>query len=184
MIILRNDDVNPNTDAKQLEQMYTMIRTLVPDVEIWSCVNFLAKTSSLQSVYPDIPLCNHSMEYFYDIDKLSMRHLDKIDLGTIVSHGLIHANHKHMSVAMQEMSIITSCNYLKTKIFVAPFSGWNSDTERICKFNGITLVKHDGWKSLESENFDPAHKKWYFHSWRFTPESLRKKFEPIFEKVA
>ena len=71
------------------------------------------------------------------------------------------------------MSIITSCKFLETDIFVPPFTSYNEDTKSICESNGIRLcVESDGWKSLESEKFDPKHPLWFFHSWRYNPKTF------------
>jgi len=183
-LIIRNDDVNPNTDARRIGETYSVIRSFVPDCTIWSCINFLGKTSEGESVYPELPLRNHPLDYFFDIDRASIRHLDKVDLGAIVSHGLLHVDHAKLSPDAQHMSIVTSCNYLKTKIFVPPFSSYNDDTEAICKHSGIHMTKpSDGWKSLESDRFDPRHKLWFFHSWRFTPEMMKEVFLRSLEAV-
>jgi hypothetical protein len=73
------------------------------------------------------------------------------------------------------MSILTSCSIVDTKIFVPPFNAFNETTEEICRDNGITLVKPDGWKSIEHNDIDREHEKWYCHAWRWTPEEFERK---------
>lgn len=176
-IIIRNDDVNPITNVKDLESIYAIIRETIPNVEIWSCISLMAKQNSIGALYPDLPLRGRDKAFFYDVNCLGTRRLLGLNLGTIVSHGLLHIDHSHYSRDAQEISIITSCNLLNTKIFVPPFSSFNEDTKQICEANSIRLVKpEDGWKSLESEKFDPKHKLWFFHSWRFNPETFKEKF--------
>ena len=174
-LIIRNDDVNPSTDFKKLEKIYQVIKEYCPDAEIMSCVNIIGKYNFIEAVHPDIPLSNLPLEYFYDADALWTP--PQIDLHTIASHGLLHVKHTKLSPQMQEMSIVTSCNLLHTKLFVAPFTDYDATTIDICKRNGITLEKkEDGWRSLESEKFDPNHKLWFFHSWRFTVDKFKEVF--------
>ena len=171
-IIFRNDDVCANTDLMDLCKQYALIETLIPNVEIWSAVSLFSKFSGMGSVYPEVPFKDRELKWFYGIDDF----LSNVEVipGVIASHGLFHVDHTIIPVEMQEMSIVTSCNYLNTEIFIPPFNRWNEDTLGICQGNGIDLVAKYPWKSLEFNNFDPSHKYWYFHSWKWTPEKLRK----------
>lgn len=180
-LVFRNDDVNVNTSLIQLGGMYEDIRTRFPEAEIWSVVSSVGRASGKQSVYPDLPLRNHELEYFFDkADALWIPKNRFFNFGKIVSHGLVHCDHAKMSYDAQLMSIVTSCRVLDTNIFVPPFSSSNSDTVRICHQNGIHLsLPSEGWKSLEAEPFDPNHELWFFHSWRFTPESFRNIFKEV-----
>jgi hypothetical protein len=176
-IIFRNDDVNPSSNFEEIKEIYERIRINFPKAEIWSGINIFSKSNDIGSVYPDLPLANKMLSYFYGVDSLFDR--DKLNkLHTITSHGLIHFNHSKLSKDAQELSIVMSCNLLKTKIFIPPFNQFNEDTKFICNFNRIRLVMPtDGWKSLEKEKFNSEHKLWFFHSWRFTPDAFRKLIE-------
>jgi hypothetical protein len=182
-IIIRNDDVSPNTDYRELMRMYAIIEEYVPDAEIWSvwcpvCQNIPYANRLYRERY--YPLRGQTKEFF-------MMQSDRIGLpsyGTkyrkIASHGMMHIDHRELSKGAQMMSIVTSCYLLKTHLFVPPFSEYNSDTEEVCKEYGVRLVKReDGWKSLESTEFDPKHGLWFFHSWRYTPEKLKELFDKV-----
>lgn len=169
-MIFRNDDVNYNTNKKKLAEIYGVIHSIFPDAEIWSCITLFSDINGRESVYNDLPLKNKDINWFYKNASRFMydyRH----PLYKVASHGLYHINHANVSRETQEMSIIGSCSYLKTNIFVPPFNSFNKDTLDICKENGIN-IKIDGWKSMEHNEFDSNHKDWYLHSWRWDAKSL------------
>lgn len=174
-LIFRNDDVSASSNLNDVAKMYSIIRQKFADAEIWSCVNLFSRGDS-GSVYPELPLRGHPKEWFYHVDRM-WKNTDS--LGKIVSHGLFHAEHGKLDRDAQEMSILSSCRYLKTDVFVAPFSSFNEDTKSICERNGITLASDSEWRSLESEQFNPKYSKWYWHSWRFTPESFKELFDSV-----
>ncbi len=175
MIIFRNDDVSANTNYYQMQEIYSVIKdNFSPDVEIITGVSVYCKRNNTGALYPDLPLKNKTNEYLYDVDA----HV--IDDGrltnTIASHGLFHVKHSELLEDAQKMSIISSCKYLKTNKFIAPFNYYNNITEKICFENGIDLInsKYE-WKSLEHNDFDSSHKYWYFHGWRFNKDTFRNK---------
>ena len=175
-LFFRNDDINPNTDIPKLIKCYRVIRELYPKAEIYSCITLFAKDHAGGSVYPNVPFKDNPTEWFYGIDRGTKWNWQDIHVpwfGTIVSHGLFHTDHSKLSKDAQEMSIIASCSFLKTKTFMPPYGRQNEDTIRICRDNNIQLILNVEWKSLEFNKFDPSHKHWYFHSWRYTPEKLR-----------
>lgn len=171
MIVFRNDDVSFNTDKKKLANIYGIIHNLFPNAEIWSCITIFSQNNFKGSVYQDTPFKNREINWFYknaDVVMSDYRH----PLYKIASHGLYHIDHSKVSRDTQEMSIIGSCSYLKTDIFVPPFNRFNQDTIDICFDNSIKFNK-DGWKSLEHNVFDSRHKFWYFHSWSLTINKLK-----------
>lgn len=171
-MIFRDDDINPNSDFLNVENCYKVIKDLFPKAEIISGVTIFGKANDLGSVYANPPFKTHSVKWFYDVDMFVLP--EDLPETTIASHGLIHVDHSRIDTDAQEMSILTSCNLLDTKIFIPPFNKFNEDTLQICEDNGIKiLLSSEGWKSLEFNKFDSKHDKWYFHSWRFTPETLR-----------
>lgn len=178
-VIFRNDDVNPNSDYDQLMEMYDIILEAIPDAEIWTVWCPICKNLNSDNMYPDkdLPIKNQAIDYFYkNADKIGLPRKDGRYF-KMCSHGLIHFNHKGLPYELQEMSIVTSCFMLDTKTFIPPFSEYDKNTEDICAKFGIELVKRDGWMPLDYhyQNFDPKYKKWYFHSWRYTPERLRER---------
>lgn len=171
-MIFRNDDVTFNTDPKVLCDMYDLIKEAFPQAEIWSCVSVFAEKTELGSVYNDIPFKDKHKKWFYKAKEIAKPSWFP---GRIVSHGLYHADHSKLDYDAQEMSIVGSCNYLDTKIFVPPFHRYNKETVDICNRNGIHLASLYRWRSLESNNADPNFRNWYFHSWRMTVEQLRQR---------
>jgi hypothetical protein len=176
LLCFRNDDVNPSTDLENLYDYYEVIARLYPQGRIISGVTLFGRWNETQSVYPsiDLPLKTKDTKWFYNTNRVLYRHSHVI--GDIASHGLYHVDHAKISKDAQEMSILGSCNFLGTSQFIAPFNSYNSDTEDVCRENNIELLnnKHD-WKSLEFNKFNPNHKFWYFHSWRFSPKQLADK---------
>lgn len=187
-MIFRHDDVSPSTDFIKLRKMHDFLRSEFPGCEIWNCINMLGRLNIAGSVYPDLPLKHRTKEYFYDIDAfikdgyifdLRQREGEKI-----ASHGLLHMDHSQLEVETQKLSILSSCKYLKTDIFVPPFNKFSRETQYICDRYNIRMAKPlDGWKSLETSVFDNNHGLWFFHGWRYNNaqefiDSIRKK-QPI-----
>lgn len=173
-MIIRDDDVSFNTDKKKIASMYGVIHTMYPNAEVWTGITLFAQNNFKGSVYTEIPFKDKDTEWFYrnaDSFMDSYRH----PMCKVVSHGLYHIDHSKVSRGVQEMSIIGSCSYLKTKIFVPPFGRVNQNTKDICFDNGITLGHDETWKSLEHNQFDSKHERWYFHSWRMTVNQLKDK---------
>ncbi len=169
-LIFRNDDVNPSTDFSQLKEMYDFLKT---QGQVMSGVNLYGKKNTLGSVYPDVPFKYKPMDYFFDVD--SYLDVKGKDLGLIASHGLFHFNHASVSRDYQEASIKMSCKKLSTKLFIPPFNKLNQDTKDICRDSGIMIMSGEKWKSLEFNDFNPDHKYWYFHSWRYSVNQLKEK---------
>lgn len=178
-MIFRNDDVNSNTNKMKLAAVYGVIHSIFPDAEIWSCITLFSGKNNQQAVYGDLPLKTKDTKWFYnnaDSFMYDYRH----PLYKVASHGLYHVDHSKISRETQEMSILGSCSYLKTTKFVPPFNKFNQDTIDICFDNGITMCAGSPWKSIEYEKFDPLHKHWYMHSWRWEPKQLREVLENVY----
>lgn len=172
-MIFRNDDVCPNTNLVKLEELYNMIRKVYPEAKIISGVTLFGKSCKEETVYPNAPFKDRDVNWFYDVDR--MMKVTQYIPGEIASHGLFHIDHTKVSKDTQEMSIVTSCNYLQTKMFIPPFNRYNEDTIDVCRENDIEILCGGQWTSLDFNFFDPSFDKWYFHSWKFTPERLMKK---------
>lgn len=173
MIYFRNDDVNPSTDKKALLSLYWQLTRRFPDCVILSGINIFGRENTEGSVYPGVPFKNKPASWFYKVDSLSCDKICWSRWHETASHGLLHLNHANLSKDAQELSIVTSCEMLNTRKFIAPFNAYNEDTKNICSEYGIELVQESApWLSLEHNKFDPNHKFWYFHSWRYTNERL------------
>lgn len=173
-MILRIDDVSPNTNLVQLQAILNEIVVLPKIDGVIIGVNLLSRRNADGSVYPSPPFKSQALPFFYSVDTvlnpLVLSSLGNID---IASHGLIHADHSKMQRQTQELSIITSCNVLNTNTFIPPFNYYNDDTESICRINNIDLIKPDNYKSLDYEvlvnnNFDVNQTHYYMHPWRWT----------------
>lgn len=174
-MIFRNDDINPSTKWHETNKIYKFIKETFPEVQIWSCVTLLGRDNEKGSVYPETPFKYNPTEWFYKVNSFTEKIQDNFGVIT-ASHGLLHFDHSVCSYEQQEMSIVTSCNYLNTKIFVPPFNRYNDDTIAICLKNNITLIKpEEGWCNLKYVMFEPSVKLWYFHSWEYTLESFKER---------
>ncbi len=173
-MIFRNDDVNPNSNLEDIKRMYAIIRKYYPEAEIYSCVTILGDSSTRDgSAYPHLSHKDIDFPYvdaMFDLSRLG-------ELENIVSHGLWHLDHKHVSDDLQEHSIRSSCTILNTKTFIPPFWRWNDVTEKICKKHGIKLWVKEDWVNIDSKPIT-GDGTYLFHSWKHTPEN----FEEIFTK--
>lgn len=175
-MIFRNDDVNTNTNLTRLNELYSIIKEFYPYSEIWSGVTLFSEENSRGSIYEKVPFKNQETNWFYTADRFMNRLA--IPKSRIVSHGIYHVDHSKLSKDAQEMSILGSCRYLKTDVFVPPFNAFNHSTLEICQDNDIKLFGGlKGWLSMECEKFNPEHDNWYLHSWRWLPKGLRKVFD-------
>lgn len=176
-MIIRNDDVNLNTDFMALDEVYAILRDMFPKAELWSCVTLFSRKNNLGAIYPQIPFKNKPFEYFLEVDQICDRY-NAPEGVKVVSHGLWHLNHTKIHPELQEASIVTSCNILNTDTFVPPFNAWDKDTERICLAHDIDLVKfEDGWRSIEHNSFNPSYPLWYMHSWMWDINKLVQYFQ-------
>ena len=172
-LVIRNDDVNPNTDLDKLNTMYSIIKEHT-NAEIISAINIFAKRSNKESVYPDVPFKDKPVDYFLDVD--CMDRFKNVNLYRRASHGLYHFDHTKISKEWQKFSIQVSCKMLCTTLFVPPFNRFSNETEEICDELGINLLgRYEYWRSLDFEEFDSTHSFWYFHSWKFTLKQLKEK---------
>lgn len=185
-IIFRNDDISPNTNLEHVKDINRLIKKM-PDTRVILGVSFFAKTNDDQTVYPEAPFKDMELSKFYNVDKYiqSLHRIRShfIDCD-IASHGLLHVDHSSIDYDAQEMSILTSCNILETRYFIPPFNKTNEDTIRICENNEIELLHDEHWKSLDFNDFDPAHEKWYFHSWKFTDRTFEDKLARGFQQAS
>jgi hypothetical protein len=172
-LIFRNDDVNPSSNFKQIKEIYHIILNKFPNAEIYSCINIFGQKNIIGSVYSKT---NISMEKrnFYNVDCIfDFNQLPY--LYNIVSHGLLHFNHRLVTYDTQKFSILTSCSLLKTNIFIPPFWEWNDKTEKICTLNGINLWTKENWINIDRETITPNSNYYCFHSWKFTPKTFANK---------
>jgi len=179
-LLIRNDDVSMASRIWELLDMYKIIKEKIPNAIIWSAVTVFSKGRA----GPVNPKATHGEsrnfadEFYYDVDDAWRYHKGFGD--KIVSHGLFHIDHTHLDYKAVEMSILGSCKYLKTDVFVPPYGYINDNIIAICKKHSIK-VEHpypsSGWLSLELNKFNPKHEKWYFHSWRYSVKDFKEALE-------
>lgn len=176
-LIVRIDDVSPNTDmddlAKQLDLWIG-----IGNVAFIVGINVISRSNETFSVYPSPPFKKNERPFFYDVDQIKLPDLARLPLASdeIASHGLVHVDHSLLSYDAQELSILTSCNLLSSSKFIPPFNMFNPDTEAICGKYGIEIIRNTDdvkWRSLETHSFDPSYSHWYYHPFRINADSLK-----------
>ena len=84
-----------------------------------------------------------------------------------------HVDHRLLSKEAQEISIISSCSAIGTKIFVPPFNKYNPETIEVIKESKLQLVVWEsGWKHLGYQKLDQAAGNYYFHMHDFNDKQL------------
>ncbi len=179
VLTFRFDDVCVNSSGANYFEIVDYLFSKFPNCKVIWGLSLLTNNNCGQRVYPKILNAYSDYRKFYEVDRAS-----NLDFFTghsriiIASHGLIHVDHRIISGSAQEMSILVSCSLVKSKIFIPPFNKWNEHTEIICAENGIELIKfEDGWRCLEYEQHDPAHKLWYLHAREWTLDRLKNWFD-------
>lgn len=183
MVIIRIDDISPNTNFTELRKQVGLIHD--KGFKVIAGVTLFAKDSDDGAVYPNNPFKERPNTYFWSVDKyINMQDVYDCGIGVneIASHGLFHADHSRLSHDAQEESILSSCNLLKTYKFIAPFNRVNEDTWKVLSDNGIGLVNGEQWRSLEDVVFDDTHDFWYYHPWRMRTSELYQKLYSLVKK--
>lgn len=177
-MIFRFDDICINTDMGNAQTLVQAMSMRFPVPEIWWCISPLVSDMSeeksaqdSQRVFKGVLKAYSDYRHFYKVEKCGIP--TSPTCVKLASHGLLHVDHRLLSKESQELSIITSCSLIGTRIFVPPFNKWNEDTEEICKKKSIELVKfEDGWRSAEHHKFD-GKGNWYLHPRLWNPERLK-----------
>jgi hypothetical protein len=185
-LTFRIDDISLNTDAELLASILQLLRDKFPEARIILAVSpivfDMSEFSGLTSERPFPAILNAHSDWrvFLAGNRIGLPHwlggmLDKnIELA---SHGLVHVDHRLLSIEAQEFSILISRSIVGSGVFVPPFNKWNSGTEAICERNSIELIKwEDGWNHLGFQPFDPSNSGlYYFHTHDFNFETLKLK---------
>jgi hypothetical protein len=170
-MIFRIDDISLNTDIDELEKIIDVLKFNGHDVMLGfsPCCSSKAENGR---VFPKIHSAMSDNRIFFEVDRVGIPHINRKYIAA--GHGIVHADHRLLNYAQQELSIITSCALCNSKIFIPPFNKWNNDTEDICIRNGIDLIKfEEGWLSCEHNKFIDSHDKWYFHAHCFGLNELK-----------
>lgn len=196
MSIFRFDDISPNTNLIKLSHMTEfLIKNNLFD-EIWYCISLFAHDPEIQyhksepqktdlekeRVFPNIFKAFNDYKNFFLVDKFFNEFINlkkqihkKVKL---VSHGLFHIDHRLLTKEVQEVSIMVSCNFVNSFIFVPPFNKFDGNTENICDEQGIKLIKwEDDWLHLKHNKYDKSHEKYYVHTFDLNEKEFYKWFE-------
>lgn len=199
-MIFRFDDVSIRSDMKNTDAVADVLTKHFPGCEIIYAVNPAVAGLEGERVFPKIWNTHSDYRQFYQITQVG---LPMIRHGvTIANHGLIHIDHRLLSKEAQEMSILTGCSLVNSKIFVPPFNKWNKDTENVCEENDIELVRFEygvrgikksgdnyvvtgkssfslikgaevkSWLCMEHNKFIKDQTAWYLHAREWTPEKV------------
>jgi hypothetical protein len=170
-MIFRFDDICLNTDMKNANEMAKYLNSV--GHRVLYAVSLLSQRTGNQFVFDPILKAYSDHRLFFGMSQLGMP--DVPDFVEVVSHGIVHVDHRLLSRDAQELSIISSCSLLDTLMFAPPFNKWNDDTEVICIANDIELQKfEDGWRGVEHNAYSTAIETWYLHSRNLTLEKMKK----------
>ena len=169
-MLVRFDDISINCLQDDVNNITNYL--IDNNHKVMWAISPLVNDTKNERVFPNIFKAYSDHRVFFNIDKIGLPQLR--DDVVVVSHGLIHIDHRLLTKEQQEMSILISSSIIKSKIFVPPFNKWNKDTESICKEFDIELIKfEDGWLSIEHNDFDVNHEKYYFHHRDFGLEKIK-----------
>lgn len=174
MKTFRFDDICGNSKYKRDEEVALAVKSVFPNARIIFGVSPLthAKKQCNERIYPHgfNPLSDVA-PYFKPVKCwVPTQRLSFIEFA---GHGLWHFDHRLMAPELAEASIITSCALVKAKIFIPPHNYWTEHMDMVCRREGIELIKfEDNWLSIEHNEFDPNHQKWYLHARHWTPEKI------------
>ncbi len=180
--IFRFDDICINTDMRNCNLLAELLKTRFPTCEIWYCISPLVSDmtqhtndqSELQRIFPKLYNAQSDIRNFFCVDFAGVPN-DIPDFVRRVNHGLFHADHRLMTGAQQELSIMAGSSLTKSNIFVPPFNKYDENTEAICERLQIQLVRFiDGWMGMEHEKFDMNKNLWYLHPRHWNVDKLIK----------
>lgn len=176
-MVFRFDDVCTNADMNTHHDMAEYLFNTFKKCRVIWAISPLTHSQCGARVFPKIWNAHSDYKIHYNLDKVSIPEVkdSRIEKAT---HGLIHVDHRLLTKEAQEMSILVSASLIDAKIFVPPFNKWNTDTENICKDNGIELIKfEDGWESMEYNKFGKYNRLLYLHAREWTLESFKNWFK-------
>jgi len=171
-MIFRFDDVCANTDMVKLNAMAAAVRERCSadvqySVSVMSCDMSAYTGKQAEFAFKSVWKAYSDHRRFFGVNQYGIPPIK--DSVKVLSHGLVHIDHRQMHRDAQEMSILVSCSVLGANTFVPPFNKWNADTEAVCQEHGIKIMKfEDGWLGAEYNVFNVNHELWYTHSFNWT----------------
>jgi hypothetical protein len=178
---IRIDDISTRTDPERLEKFLEMFSIRFQNFEILLAVSIgtihIEEDPTSERVFPPIFNAMSDHRVFFNLTEIgSPSWLPAIVSRfncKVASHGLFHVDHRLLSKEAQEISIISSCSAIGTKIFVPPFNKYNPETIEVIKESKLQLVVWEsGWKHLGYQKLDQAAGNYYFHMHDFNDKQL------------
>lgn len=187
----RFDDISLNTDTDKLRKMTDFIGNNVNATIVLAvspAIYWLGHVEGKEKerVFPRILNAHSDYREFYRVQKVGVPdfvyQFAELNNVTLAGHGLIHVDHRLLSRKVQELSILTSCSLIGSRVFVPPFNKWNKKTEEICAEHGLTLIKFDEtiWRHLVYTPFTHDFKNYYLHTHDFTFKEFVSRFPQSF----
>lgn len=176
LYIFRFDDVCINSDMTLTNSIAKYIQgKFGENARILYGISPLVHDNCGERVYPKIFNAYSGYTNFYKVDRAGIPTIP--DFVYTAGHGIIHVDHRSLNKQAQEISILSSCSLVGSKVFIPPFNKWNKDTEDVCDEHGILLVKFEcGWRSLEHNSYEKIHNSWYLHAREWTLDKIKKWF--------
>jgi len=183
---IRIDDISTKTNPERLESFLERFSMRFQNFQILLSVSIGTildeEEPTSERVFP--PLLNAMSDYrvYFNLTELGLPNwlpeiVRKFNC-KVGSHGLFHVDHRLLSREAQEISILSSCSVLRTKIFVPPFNKYNQETMDVIQNSQLQLVIWEsGWKHLAYQKLDQKGGNYYFHMHDFTDEQLQSIFE-------
>jgi hypothetical protein len=173
----RIDDVSVNTDMGKLDDLIDVLLEESDDL-VMLAINPTVIGKDGQRPFPAAMKPLSCWREYFRVTACGVPPIPATPryAGRIVTagHGMIHVDHRLLTVDVQEMSILMSCSLARADNFVPPFNYYNADTELICKSWDIQLIKYeDGWRHVLHNGYNPHHLRWYLHPWDITVDGLR-----------
>jgi hypothetical protein len=170
-VIFRIDDINANTFPEKLKGMISEMGKYEEINEVWLGVSMFSSSSAIgERVFPSSwkVLSDYTVFYNNDlvVDKGWIAELKNCYGVKIASHGIAHVDHRLLNYGAKEQSVLVSCKFLETDIFIPPFHKWDTELESICFNHSINLIRYElvDWKHASYNSYDPNHEFWYTHS--------------------
>ena len=182
----RIDDISLNTNPIKLAEITSLLKEKYVDCKIMLAVSpivfDMSNAQGLDSERPFPKILNAQSDWtgFFKGQVSGvpswLHNLEWQDF-QLASHGLVHVDHRFLTLEAQEMSVLISCSIVGSKMFVPPFYKWDANTEQICAKHGLDLIKwEDGWNHLAYQRVSTSSSGlFYFHTHDFSLEELSRK---------
>ena len=172
-MIIRFDSVSGNTDFTLLYEKIDFLRSKMNCGVYLSYSPLYHNAAEGGRTYRQILDDLSDYKNFFNVNTCKL-HRPKREGIEIVSHGLIYVDHRLLTYAQQELSILTTRYLVNSKKFVPPFNKYNEDTEKICNKYLISLIKtEDLWSNFDREKFTSQKLQWFTQSYKHNLDQFK-----------